>query len=280
MRTDLAIESPQASRLCKKESKISENCKPFCEKFYLKIETDEDEKNCGKPKGSYITLQFKDLMKFDGSEEIEEEIIESLDNLLPSKRENILFVGLGNSDITSDSIGPRISKKIMATRHIKKDFAEKIGLNGLKSVSVIAPGVLGNTGMEVVEIIKGICGKINPDAVIVADALAAGSIKRLFTTIQLCDTGICPGSGVKNSRKELSLKTLGIPVIAIGVPTVVDAVSLCEELSGRESLSDTDLIVTPKDADILCHKVSEIIGKALNIFLQPEIDRKIIMSLV
>ena len=192
----------------------------------------------------------------------------------------MMIAGLGNSEITSDSIGPAVAKKILATRHIKKDFAEKLGLKGLKSVSVIAPDVLGKTGIETVEIIKGVVEKTKPDALIAVDALAAASFKRLFSTIQLCNSGISPGSGVKNKRKEISEKTIGIPVIAIGVPTVVDALSLGFELTGKEPSFDTDLIVTPKDADILCHKITEIISSALNIFLQPDIDREIIKALV
>ncbi len=280
MRTDLAIESPEFSPLHPLEREKEQNCKGLCQKYFIKIENEEQAQRVGKPVGDYITLQFKDLMKYDASYDIEKEIISALKELLPQKTEEILVVGLGNSDITSDAIGPFVSKKILATRHIKGDFAEKIGLKGLKSVSVIAPDVLGNTGIEVLEIIKGLCEKIRPQAVIVADALAAGSIKRLFTTVQLCNTGICPGSGVKNSRKEISEKTVGVPVIAIGVPTVVDALSLSYELSGKEAEFDTDLIVTPKDADILIHKITEIIGSALNVFLQPEIEREIIHSLV
>ena len=259
MRTDLAIENPFFEGYEKEKKKI-------CEKIIFDIETEEMSQKIGKPKGKYVTLQFDNLMSIENYSEIETEIIDSLNILLPEKRESILVVGIGNSDITSDSIGPLVAKKILATRHIKGKFAEQIGLSGIKGVSVIAPDVLGNTGIELIEIINGLSEKIKPDAIIVADALAAGSIKRLFTTIQLCNTGIFPGSGVKNRRKEISEKTVGVPVIAIGVPTVVDALSLSYELSGKEAVFDTDLIVTPKDADLLCHRISEIISKALNIF--------------
>ena len=219
-------------------------------------------------------------MKISDDEEIKKNIIESLCMIMPEKREKVLVVGLGNRDITSDAVGPVVTKKILATRHLKKDFAEKIGLKGLKSVSVIIPDVLGNTGMEVLEIIKGIKEKTEPDVIIVIDALAAASYKRLFKTVQLTNTGISPGSGVKNKRKELSEKTLGIPVIAIGVPTVVDAVSLSKELAERKKVLQTDLIVTPKDAALLIKRISYIISSALNVFLQPEIDEDLLLSLV
>ena len=280
MRTDLAIESPSFLSSQLLERKILKKCKHGIEKNFLKIENEAQEREIGKPKGEYITLKFRDILKFDDAKYIEEEIIEALKDLNANKKENILVVGLGNDEITSDSIGPKIAKKILATRHIEKEFAQKIGLNGLKSVSVITPDVLGKTGIETLEMIKGAANSVNPDLIIVVDALAAASFKRLFSTIQFCNTGISPGSGVKNARKEISFKTTGVPVIAIGVPTVVDALSLSYELTGKEAEFDTDLIVTPKEADILCHKISEIISSALNIFLQPEIDKEIIKALV
>ena len=260
--------------------KKEQKCKLFSEIFFTKVENEAQKKETGLEIGEYITVSFEDLLKIDGYEEIEEDIIESLEKILPEKRENILVVGLGNEEITSDAIGPLVAKKILATRHIEKDFAEQIGLKGIKSVSVIAPNVLGKTGMETAEIIKGITEKIKPDCIIAIDALLAGSITRLFKTIQICNTGISPGSGVKNRRKEISEKTVGIPVIAIGVPTVVDAVSLSEELSGKEAVFETDLIVTPKDSDLLCHRISEIIATALNVSLQPEIEKDLLLSLV
>lgn len=279
-RTDLAIESAYNSTHHIYKRKKEQKCKLFSEIFFTKVENEAQKKETGLEIGEYITVSFEDLLKIDGYEEIEEDIIESLEKILPEKRENILVVGLGNEEITSDAIGPLVAKKILATRHIEKDFAEQIGLKGIKSVSVIAPNVLGKTGMETAEIIKGITEKIKPDCIIAIDALLAGSITRLFKTIQICNTGISPGSGVKNRRKEISEKTVGIPVIAIGVPTVVDAVSLSEELSGKEAVFETDLIVTPKDSDLLCHRISEIIATALNVSLQPEIEKDLLLSLV
>ena len=229
--------------------------------------------------GKYITVQFPDLLKIADFEPLKNALRESLSCLL-SERDNILVVGLGNREITADAIGPVTVSKLLATRHIAGEFAKNIGLSGLKSVSVISPDVLGKTGIETYEIVESVVKKIKPSAIIALDALAAGSVERLFCTVQLCNTGISPGSGVKNSRKELSEDTLGIPVIGIGIPTVVDAGNLAFELTEKEPRKGIDMIVTPKDCDILCHKISEVLGQVLNEFLQPEIEREILYSLV
>ena len=185
---------------------------------------------------------------------------------LIKENENTLVVGLGNREITADSVGVKTAEKILATRHIMGEFAEKIGLVGLKNVSVIVPNVLGKTGIEVMEILKGIITHINADTVIVIDALCARDESRLFKTIQFTDSGISPGSGVKNKRQEISQKTLGVNVIAIGVPTVIEY--------------SENLIVTPKDCDLFTDKISDILALNLNMFLQPKIDREILCELV
>ena len=280
IRTDLALELSDRNTDLLDGIKRKEREEKGVKFTEIDIEDEKTAEKIGKPVGKYITLEFQNLQKISDYDEIKAQLKKALEILIETKKENILVVGLGNSEITSDAIGPVTARHILATRHIAGNFADQIGLKGLKSVSVIAPDVLGNTGIEVIEILKGLCDRIKPDAIIVIDALAAGSITRLFTTVQLCNTGISPGSGVKNARKELNEKTVGVPVFAIGVPTVVDAQSLAYELTQKETLSDIDLIVTPKDADILCHRISEIISSSLNIFLQPEIEPDIIMSLV
>ena len=280
IRTDLAIELSKGKEKNIKGIKSEEKRNGDVLTTFTEIFSEEGEKKIGKPKGKYITLQFPSVDKIDCYEEIEKEIIKSLEKLLEKEINNILVVGLGNEEITSDSIGPSVVKKILATRHIAGEFAEKIGLKGLKSVSIISPNVLGKTGLEVTEILKGIIKQTEVEAVIVIDALAAGSITRLFKTIQFSNTGISPGSGVKNRRKEISEKTLGIPVIAVGIPTVVDALSLAFEITEQIPKNDTDMIVTPKEADLLCHRISEILARAINVFLQPEIDKEILFSLV
>ncbi|MBR7131942.1 MAG: GPR endopeptidase [Clostridia bacterium] len=278
VRTDLAIEllngqEQEGVRLENREKggvKITET----------EIITEEAEKRLSKPRGKYVTLEFESVERLNSFDNIIEALKEEVTKLLPQDFQSILVVGLGNSEITADSIGPAVSARLLATRHIAGKFAESIGLKGLKSVSVVAPNVLGKTGIEAAEIIKGIVEKTKPQAVVVTDALASSSINRLFRTVQLCNTGISPGSGVKNSRKELSPEVLGVPVIAVGVPTVVDALTLAAEITDSQPVFDTDMVVTPKDADLLCHRISEIISHALNLALQPEIDPELLMSLV
>lgn len=279
-RTDLAIEleeniSGESSGIIKKAKKTNE-----ISVSTIEIISDSAAQKLGKEKGKYITVEFPAVDKIDSFEDIKNEIILSLKELIPVGAENILVIGLGNDEITADSIGPKTAAKLLATRHIAGEFAENIGLSGLHSTSVLVPNVLGKTGIEVSEITQGIISKTKPQAVIVIDALASMSINRLFKTIQLSNTGISPGSGVKNSRKELSEKTLGVPVIAVGVPTVVDALTLAFEITENIPKNDTDMIVTPKDADILCQKLSEILSEAINLFLQPEIAPEILFSLV
>lgn len=246
----------------------------------IKITSEKGERAINRPIGEYITLEFPPLFKISDYSGLKNAVIRELDGLLSEKKERILVAGLGNTDITPDAVGPLTARQILATRHITGQFAESIGLKGLKSVSVISPGVLGQTGIETTELIKCAVDATKPDAVIVIDALAAGSAARLFTTLQLCNTGITPGSGVKNSRCEISEKILGVPVIAIGVPTVMDADALAAELTGAEAEKSADMFVTPKEVDLLCDRISEILSQALNIFLQPEIDRDIIAQLV
>ena len=280
IRTDLAIElkaekNGQEEGIIKRE-KTEENVTVT----EIEITTEKGEKTLGKPKGKYITVQFDELLKIPDYEPVEKAVLNALKSLLPNGVESILAVGLGNREITCDSIGPNTAERLLATRHIAGDFAEKIGLKGLKSVAVTVPNVMGKTGIEATETVASIVEKIKPSAVIVIDALAAGSVTRLFRTIQLCNTGISPGSGVKNSRKELSEKSLGVPVIAVGVPTAVDALNLSYELCGTEPKMCVDMVVAPKDSDILSHKICEILSSALNQFLQPDLSPEILAQLV
>ena len=217
---------------------------------------------------NYATIYFDNIEKITDFSPLENYFLKSMRMLEPNP-ENLLVVGLGNPEITADSIGPKICEKILATRHITGNFAEKIGLENLKNVAVIAPNVLGKTGIEVQEILSGIIEKTKVKTVVVIDALCAKNKNRIFRTIQLTDSGIAPGSGVKNKRREISQNTLGVKVIAIGVPTVIQYPNDCE-----------NLIVTPKECDLLVTKISDIISRFLNLYLQPEIDREILLSLV
>jgi len=220
----------------------------------------------------HITVSFPQPDLITDSLPLENAIGDALKELLGEKFDNLLVVGLGNGDITPDSVGPIIANSLLATRHIVGDFAERIGLKNLRSVSVIRPNVLGKTGMEAAELVESVVARIKPQAVLVIDALASNDFGRLFRTVQLTNTGIAPGSGVKNSRKELSINTLGVPTVALGVPTVVDV--------GKMGIGSSEMVVTPKDVDILCSKVSEIIARSINVFLQPALDRDTVISLV
>lgn len=261
LRTDLAIEQKNGTEKVLKNEKI--------QIFEIR---EEDKKS--------ITILFEGLEKITDYDELERDIKNQLASFLEKSWKSFFVIGLGNREITPDSIGPLTAEKILATRHITGEFAERIGLSKLKSVSVLVPNVLGKTGLETGEFVETMVKKIKPDAVIVIDALASASIKRIFRTVQISNGGISPGSGVKNSRKEISFKTLKVPVIAMGVPTVMTAENLAFELCKTEPEIGEEMIVTPKDNDLLCHRISEILASALNEALQPDLDREILKALV
>lgn len=271
-RTDLAIEFEKIEK--------SSTCKRFSvgkiEVIFQQL-TENNEYN--KPQGSYATINTGKIDLLTDFTDTENAIVLCLKKML-KEDDNFLVVGLGNNEIISDCIGPFTSQKILATRHIAGDFAEKIGLKDLKSVAVLTPNVLGKTGIETSETVKAVVNKIKPRAVIVIDALCAKKTENLFSVIQLSSSGISPGSGVKNARKELSKATLGVPTIAIGVPTVVEAKTIVEGYSQKQIKECENLLLTPKETDLLSHKVSEVLANALNLFLQPKIDREIIFTLV
>ena len=199
----------------------------------VKITNDEGAKAIGKPVGDYITIDIKKL-KIASEEEINlagetlsKELVKLVDKHIDKKGE-ILVVGLGNMYVTPDSLGPKVVNDIEVTRHIINYLPQYVE-EGTRMVSAISPGVLGTTGIETMEIVKGIVDNINPKLVIVIDALASNSLDRLNKTIQMTSSGIAPGSGVGNNRLEISKNTLNIPVIAIGVPTVVDATTIVKD---------------------------------------------------
>lgn len=189
----------------------------------------KEKKPFGKKRGNYITLDIQkmNILTEEEMENIAQSLAKEIKQLVENKiqsKEDILIVGLGNEEVTPDALGPNVVKNIEVTRHIIQYLPQYIDENA-RPVSAIAPGVLGTTGIETVEIIKGVVDNVKPKLLIVIDALASRSIERISSTIQLSDTGIVPGAGVGNKRKEISQDTLGIPVIAIGIPTVVDIFS-------------------------------------------------------
>ena len=165
-----------------------------------------------------------------------------------------------------------VCDRVLATRHLTTELKKDLGLDKLKSVSIITPNVLGKTGIESSDIITAVNNKIKPDIIIAVDALACRDAERLCRTIQISNTGICAGSGVNNARNPINRDTVGVPVIAIGVPTVIDANTFFENTT-------ENMMVTPKEIDLLVEKAAEIISRAINIFLQPEIDIEVIESL-
>ena len=267
----------------------------------VKITNENGEKAIGKKIGNYITIDIKKL-KTAGEEELEksaEVLAEELKNIVDlhvNQSEEVIIVGLGNLYVTPDSLGPKVVNEIEVTRHVINYLPQYVN-EGTRKISAISPGVLGTTGIETLEILKGIVDNIKPKLVIAIDALASRNIQRINSTVQLSDTGIVPGAGIGNTRSEISIKTLGVPVIAIGVPTVVESAVLVsdgidifiEKLQQeaksndylnnlkneekyeiiRESLipNDYNFIVTPKEIDQVVENMSLIIAKGINMSL-------------
>lgn len=306
-RTDLALERRDLYRKANNIKdeipgiKTEEEEKKHTKVTRVKITNNEGSKAIGKPIGNYITIDIKNLKNADEEEiqifaECLAEELTKLYNLHLNGNEDILVVGLGNMRVTADALGPSVVKDIDITRHLLK-YAPQYLEKDTRPVSAIAPGVLGTTGIETQEILKGIVDNVKPKLVIVIDSLASKSIERISTTIQISDTGIVPGAGVGNARKELSKETLGIPVIALGIPTVVEAATIAadsidlfidklqDEAKSNEYLNnlkkqdkyemikevlipnDYNFIVTPKEIDGLIENMSSVVARGINISL-------------
>ncbi|MCI8892138.1 MAG: GPR endopeptidase [Eubacterium sp.] len=234
VRTDLALEAREKFEEDHVEIKgvrlDEEQVTPEIHISSVVIETENGAKAMGKPKGNYVTLEAANMTEEDEDchREISVQLSKILKRLLPKKKEfTTLVVGLGNRAVTPDSLGPRVVDNLCITRHIIKEFGKYVlGDSCQKPVSSIVPGVMAQTGMESMEIVRGITKETGPDVIIAVDALAARGTRRLNRTIQITDTGINPGSGVGNHRHALNLESIGIPVIAVGIPTVVDAATI------------------------------------------------------
>lgn len=241
------------------------------------ITSDAGAKAIGKPQGKYLTVELPPFYSSNQSTEKEiEAMAQEIRKLIPDSG-TVLVVGLGNIHITPDALGPRTCDLILATRHISGELAKSSGLGDLRPVAALAPGVLGQTGIESGEIIHSIVKDIAPAAVIAVDALAARSLDRLGCTIQLANSGISPGSGVMNRRFELSKSTLGVDVVSMGVPTVVDAATLVSDMGGGEpSLAQSDraraMMVTPREVDLLIERAAKVLSLSINHALQPHIS--------
>lgn len=291
VRTDLALE--QRERFVSDQIEIpgvavEETYDDMCEVRVttVRIETENGAAVMGKPVGNYITLEAPKMAEADESyhREISGKLMEVLEGCLPEKEDgqSILIIGLGNRNVTPDALGPLVVEHLDITRHLVKEYGKyALGGEADRLVSAVVPGVMGQTGMETVEIVRGIVEETEPDFVIAIDALAARSVRRLNRTIQIANTGIAPGSGVGNHRNAITKETVGVPVIAIGVPTVVDAATIvgdsieeyvakCRDKGMRENKEHLippylyGMFVTPKDIDETMERTSYTISEALN----------------
>lgn len=289
LRTDLAIESAQSVNASAANSypgiDIKEFMKAECKVTEVNVETEKAAKEIGKVTGRYITIETVGTSGLDAYPDYFEDqvnLIAEEINSLAKADGPVLIIGLGNNDITPDALGPMVAKQIFATRHIPVEMPGFEEFSHLRSVAVMAPGVLGQTGIEVAEIVKSVCDSIKPSLVVCIDALACAEIDRLGNTIQLTDTGISPGSGVKNSRKELSKATLNAPVIALGVPTVVDMKTIAESIVKKPVKNDKfkNMMVTPRSVDNLIERAAKLIAMGINRAFQPSMTTEDIMSLM
>ncbi|KXG73615.1 GPR endopeptidase [Thermotalea metallivorans] len=314
IRTDLALEARELYQENSNQEipgvEVEQKKEDFATVTRVKVFNRQGSEIMGKPEGSYITVEAPGLKKADADlkDQVSQLLAKELVQLIPKKKNlKTLIVGLGNWNVTPDALGPQVVSKVLVTRHFFEAYGKKDDPT-MTSVSAISPGVMGTTGIETVEIIRGIVEKTKPDLVIAIDALASRRMERVHTTIQISTTGINPGSGVGNMRKEFSEKTMGVPVLAIGVPTVVDAATLTndtiklvvenlktqaskgsqffqilQEMSEEDKYSlirevldpyGANVFVTTKDIDIMITNLSQIIASALNISLHPGIDLK------
>jgi spore protease len=299
IRTDLALEVRESFPEDDVEIKGVILNEDFDKKNNIRISTVEIKDEAGarameKPIGTYITIEAPDLNNSsDDYHKTVSRYIEKYLKKLTGKlyRDEILVVGLGNREVTPDALGPQVVDNLFVTRHLIREFGNEFKeKNHLSNVSAISPGVMAQTGMETLEIIKGVIKETNPKLIIVIDALASRSVSRLNTTIQIADTGISPGSGVGNNRKALNEDSLGVKVIAIGVPTVVDAATIVADTLTRymeatgfneeetyKFISEVNnnqmnnMFVTPKNIDEMVKRISYTLSEALNSCFSPSV---------
>ncbi len=296
IRTDLAVETSEKRPDGKEISGLLVEKEKRGEDITItkvRIETQKAAKTMGKPRGTYISIEADQMMEEDSDyhREISEIFSEQLKNFLPKQyqKKKILVIGLGNREVTPDALGPKVIDQLFITRHLLEEFGKyMVELEECCSISGIVPGVMAQTGMETVEILQGVVTQTKPDIVIAVDALAARSIKRLNRTIQITDTGIIPGSGVGNYRNAITREHLGIPVIAVGIPTVVDAATIVADfctglMENKQELEEMEetvrgmippklnaMYVTSKDIDEAVNRLSYTISEGLNMTFVPK----------
>ena len=282
-RTDLAVEAIENHKTAAALPHVRQSDR-MLEGFAVhevRILSEDAAREIGKPQGRYLTLELDALIRReeDAFPRACKALSTLLRELLPRPNDGpVLIAGLGNRMITPDAIGPQTADHVIATRHLVAQSPEVFA--DWRPVSALAPGVLGQTGVETGEVICGVLDRVRPAAVIAVDALAAGRLSRLLRTVQLADTGITPGAGVGNARTALNEETLGVPVIAVGVPTVVDGATLAHEISSQlgqpdcEALDDLSqpVMITTRDIDREVADISRMIGYAVNMALHPHLS--------
>lgn len=265
VRTDLAsevVQRPENASLAGLELNEEHIC--GCRVTAVKINGGEASKALCKPIGNYLTLELDEYIR--RRENSFSDAANALSQLMRrfaeiQNAQSFLVACLGNRAITPDAVGPEVSDSLIVTRHLKQSLPQEFA--ALSSVAVLRTGVLGTTGIESAQSLKALCGLVQPDCVIAVDALASGELDRLCRNVQICDSGIAPGSGVGNDRAELNRESLGVPVIAVGVPTVIDAAAFCADESAA------GLFVTPRNIDELVRSVSKLVAYGLNLALHP-----------
>jgi len=277
IRTDLAMEERE---LCQKSAGeqtrlpgiwAREAQRKGVKTTTVRILDERGEKALHKPIGTYLTLELEAFTRREPYSFSRAVLALSRElQKLAGNAKEVLVIGLGNRAVTPDAIGPAALDSLIVTRHVKSRMPDTFG--AFRSVSAVAPGVLGTTGVESVELVRGIAAKIQPDLIFAIDALATRNPNRICNTIQLSDTGIIPGSGIGNSRAAINKTTLGIPVIAIGVPTVVDAAAFLCENGAKGQAFAPGMIVTPKDIDARIQEISQLIGYGMDLALHPDLS--------
>lgn len=281
-RTDLAVET--AEELSSSRDIFSpgtgvtrtESLHCGCPVTRIRVATDAGASLLGRPPGTYVTVDLRPLLSR------QEPLLpraaaclsRELRALLPPGEGTALVVGLGNSAMTPDAVGTAALEHLLVTRHLLQAMPRQFA--GLRPVASLRPGVLSATGVETLELIRGAAAHIRPAVVIVIDALAARSRRRLCATVQLSDTGLTPGSGVGNHRKAVNARTLRLPVVAVGVPTVIDGAALC----GDEDAAPSGLFVTPQDIDRRIRDMGALLGTAITLALQPTLTAADVTALL
>lgn len=291
-RTDLAVEERELLGEDVRGAEYKAERVAGLEIERLHIVTQRASQLLKKPMGTYVTAQLPPLTdNIRDTDERVRALSEEIRRLLPVHG-LVLVAGLGNVEITPDALGPKAASKVLATRHISGELARATGLDRLRAVAVMNTGVTGQTGIETGELLQGVIRNIRPSAMIAVDALASRRLERLGCTVQISDAGITPGAGVGNRRIKLDRETMGIPVIAIGVPTVVDALTLAFDLldiddeqesvalSRAVSPQGRGMVVTPKEVDLLISRAAHLISLSINMALQTDIDTDDLLNLL